>query len=71
MIKKLFEKIKSLFKKKDCSVISFIYVKPIDKYYVIFSDGVIWNVLYENYPEWKKEALKNISVILEDTMDED
>ena len=71
MIRKMLEKIKSFFKETDYSVISFIYVKPIDKYYAIFSDGVIWNIPYEKYPEWKKEVLRSVSVVLEDRMDED
>lgn len=64
MIKKLLEKL-NFFKSKDYEVLYFIYVKSIDKYYCIFKDGVIWNVPYDKYPEWKQEALKRVAIVLE------
>jgi hypothetical protein len=64
MIKKLLEKL-NFFKSKDYEVLHFIYVKSINKYYCIFKDGVIWNVPYDKYPEWKQEALKRIAIVLE------
>ena len=69
MIRRLLEKL-NIFKKKEVKIISWIYVKNIDKYYVIFEDGVVWNIPYDRYPEWKKKAVRNLAIVLEDVLDE-